>query len=173
WNTLGVAHYRSEEWEAAIQALEECEKLAAGKYFACNAFFLAMCHHQLGDTATARDYYDRAVRWWRGNQEKLSAQQQQELKAFGAEAEALLAKKTQGPVGRFCSPSGKTGGFAKHPAGEAITKSGRRVLTAKQAPAGPAPPRRSVCAPATVSHSILLRTEGDFTMRLKKQSALR
>src|SRR5262249_49550320 len=95
WNTLGVAHYRSEEWEAAIQALEECEKLAPGKYFGCHAFFLAMCHHQLGDTAKARDHYDRAVRWCRGNEEKLSAQQQQELKAFRAEAEALLAKKSQ------------------------------------------------------------------------------
>jgi quercetin dioxygenase-like cupin family protein len=30
-------------------------------------------------------------------------------------------------------------------------KRGRRVLAAKQAPAGPAPPRRSVCAPGTMS----------------------
>jgi eukaryotic-like serine/threonine-protein kinase len=97
WNTLGIAHYRAREWRAAIEALEEAEKRAPGKYFGFNAFFLAMCHHQLGDPARARDHYDRAVRWAQENQGKLSAQQQQELKAFRAEAEALLKAPPPGP----------------------------------------------------------------------------
>jgi tetratricopeptide (TPR) repeat protein len=82
WTTLGVAHYRLGAWAAAIQALEEAEKLAPGKHLGFNAFFLAMCHHQLDDTARARAQYDRAVRWGQENQGKLLGAQQQELKAF-------------------------------------------------------------------------------------------
>jgi serine/threonine protein kinase/WD40 repeat protein/tetratricopeptide (TPR) repeat protein len=88
--TLGVASYRAREWQAAVQALDEAEKLAPGKYLGVNAFFLAMCHQQLGDTARARDDYDRAVRWCQENQGKLSGTQQQELRAFRLEVEALL-----------------------------------------------------------------------------------
>src|SRR5262249_7045031 len=40
WNTLGIAHYRSGEWDAAVNALEESEKLEPGKYLGFNAFFL-------------------------------------------------------------------------------------------------------------------------------------
>jgi tetratricopeptide (TPR) repeat protein len=87
WNTLGVAHYRAGEWEAAIKALEEAETLAPAKYFGFNALFLAMCHHQLGDSVKAKDYYDRAVLWCQENQGKLSAAHQEELKRFRAEAE--------------------------------------------------------------------------------------
>jgi serine/threonine protein kinase/WD40 repeat protein/Tfp pilus assembly protein PilF len=97
WNTLGVAHYRLGQWEAAIQALLEAEELAPGKYFSFNAFFLAMCHHQLGDPVKAKDHYDRAVRWCQENQAKLSANWQQELKAFRAEAAASLGVPLSGP----------------------------------------------------------------------------
>ncbi len=90
WNTLGVAHYRAGEWEAAIKALEESERLAPGKHFSFNAFFLAMCHHQLGDPARAKDYYDRAVLWCQENQSKLPAAHQEELKRFRAEAEEFV-----------------------------------------------------------------------------------
>jgi WD40 repeat protein/tetratricopeptide (TPR) repeat protein len=97
WNTLGVAHYRAGDWKTAIQALEEAEKLAPGKEFSFNAFFLAMCYQQLGDAARAQDYYERAVRWCQENQGKLSAAQQQELKVFRAEAEDVLKTPPSGP----------------------------------------------------------------------------
>jgi tetratricopeptide (TPR) repeat protein len=90
WNTLGVAHYRAGEWQAAIPALEQAEKLAPGKYLGFNALFLAMSHHHLGDPAKARDHYDRAVRWCQESEARLPADLQQELKAFRAEAEAVL-----------------------------------------------------------------------------------
>jgi WD40 repeat protein/tetratricopeptide (TPR) repeat protein len=96
WNTLGVAYYRAREWKAAVQALEDSEKLAPGKYLGLNAFFLALCHQQLGDPTRARDYYDRAVRWWQESQGKLSARQQEELKYFRVEAEALLSASRPG-----------------------------------------------------------------------------
>jgi serine/threonine protein kinase/WD40 repeat protein/Tfp pilus assembly protein PilF len=97
WNTLGVAYYRAREWTAAIKALEEAERLAPGKHLGFNAFFLAMCHQQLGDAAKARDLYDRAVRWCQETQGAQSAAQQQELQAFRAEAEALVKPPPAGP----------------------------------------------------------------------------
>jgi eukaryotic-like serine/threonine-protein kinase len=99
WNTRGTAHYRAGEWEAAIRALEESQKLEPDKLLGFNAFILAMCHHQLGDALKAKEYYDRAVRWCEENQGKLSEQQQQELKAFRAEAEALLRVPPRSPAG--------------------------------------------------------------------------
>src|SRR5262249_38924976 len=90
WNTLGAAHYRTGEWHDAVKALEEAERLAPDKYFGFNAYFLAMCHNQLGDIAKAKDYFDRAVRWCQENQGKLSATYYQELEAFRSEAESLL-----------------------------------------------------------------------------------
>jgi len=95
WNTLGIAHYRSGEWEAALKALEQSEKLEPGKYLGFNAFFLAMCQHQLGDSLKAKDDYGRAVRWCDESQAKLSAQQQQELRAFRAEVEALFKAESR------------------------------------------------------------------------------
>ena len=90
WNTLGVAHYRLGEWEAAVRALEESERLEPGKRVGVNGYFLAMCHHRLGDPVKARDHYDRASRWAQENQGTLPVTQQQELKTFHDEARALL-----------------------------------------------------------------------------------
>jgi tetratricopeptide (TPR) repeat protein len=97
WNTLGVAHYRSGEWPAALLALEKAETLAPGKNFGFNGFLLAMCHHQLGDPAKAKDHYDRAVRWRPEDPDNLDSAQQQELKTLHAEAEALLKRPRHGP----------------------------------------------------------------------------
>jgi tetratricopeptide (TPR) repeat protein len=97
WNTLGVVHYRLGEWEAALKALEEAEKLSPGKSFGSNAYFLAMCHHQLGHPAKARDYYDRVVRWRQADPENPDAARKQALEAFHAEAEALLKRPRHGP----------------------------------------------------------------------------
>jgi serine/threonine protein kinase/WD40 repeat protein/tetratricopeptide (TPR) repeat protein len=96
WNTLGVAHYRLGEWEAAVRALEQSERLEPGKLFGVNGFFLALCYHRLGDPVKARDYYDRAVRWYQANEAELQAEQRQELDAFRAEAAARL-KVATGP----------------------------------------------------------------------------
>jgi tetratricopeptide (TPR) repeat protein len=97
WNTLGVAHYRLGEWAAALEALEEAAKRAPGPCFGSNAFFLAMCHHQLGHPAKAKDHYDRAVRWSQEDPDNLASAQQRELQAFHAEAEALLKRPRHGP----------------------------------------------------------------------------
>jgi tetratricopeptide (TPR) repeat protein len=56
---LGMAHYRQGEWKTALSRLDEA--IAAGA--ANNRVFLfkAMCHQQLGDSETARLYYQEAM----------------------------------------------------------------------------------------------------------------
>jgi tetratricopeptide (TPR) repeat protein/serine/threonine protein kinase len=91
WNTLGVAHYRVRDWKAAIEALNKSMELRRGGD-AFDWFFLAMTHWQLGEKQTAREWYDRAVKWTEASQPA-----NQELRRFWAEAEKLLAAAKQPP----------------------------------------------------------------------------
>jgi tetratricopeptide (TPR) repeat protein len=95
-NTLGVALYRNEKRKEAVAALEKSLAAGKGKSDAFDLFFLAMCHHRLGDAARAKDCCDRAAKWFREQRGKLPAGWTAELSDFQSEAEALLA----GPVGR-------------------------------------------------------------------------
>jgi Flp pilus assembly protein TadD len=90
WNTLGAAHYRVEEWKAAIEALEKSRQLVREAELSFDAFFLAMAHWQLGAKTEARTHYDQAVRWMEKNDP-----QNEELRRFRAEAEELLRIEKQ------------------------------------------------------------------------------
>ncbi len=85
WNTLGVAHYRAGDWNAAVAALEKSHDLLGGKGLSFNAFFLAMAQWHLGNKDEARQWYGRAVAWMDKN-----AAQKEELRRFRAEASELL-----------------------------------------------------------------------------------
>ncbi len=65
-NALGVALYRTGQFEKAIATLER--SLTAGhiRIDGMDLFFLAMAHHRLGHRAEARAAFDSAVRWLRG-----------------------------------------------------------------------------------------------------------
>jgi uncharacterized protein HemY len=97
-NTLGVAQYRNNLFNEAVATLEKSLVLCNGKSDGYDLFFLAMCHQKLGDRDKARDYFGRAVRWWR-EQKDLPARDIQELHAFQAEAEECL-KTTPRPLTR-------------------------------------------------------------------------
>jgi tetratricopeptide (TPR) repeat protein len=87
-HTLGVAHYRLGQYKEAAEALERGVKNNKGQATAFDLYFLAMCHHHLGDAAKAKDCYDRGIAWQK--QAKLTPQQADELNAFRAEVETLL-----------------------------------------------------------------------------------
>jgi len=89
-NTLGVALYRAGQYAEAIPTLERSLTAGEGQSDAFDLFFLAMARHRLGQTVQARDAFDRALHWWR-DQKPLPDPDAQELAAFRAEAEAVLA----------------------------------------------------------------------------------
>jgi Flp pilus assembly protein TadD len=97
-NTLGIAYFRTGRMSEAIAALEQSLTGAAGQLDAANLYFLALCHHQKGDSARARDCLSRA-KFWHDQQRRTDAQEQprelerleaQELDRFRKEAESIV-----------------------------------------------------------------------------------
>ena len=84
---LGVAHYRTGNWKAAIPALEKFVQLSGGGD-ASGWFFLAMAHWQLGNKTEARRWYDKAVEWTNRLEKS-----DEELNRFQKEAADLLGVK--------------------------------------------------------------------------------
>ncbi len=93
WNTLGVAHYRARDYRAAVAALKKSDELGHGREFGFNAFFLALCHWQLGERDEARRWFDDAVRWMTDKRPN-----DEDLRRFRAEAEALVRPGGQEPA---------------------------------------------------------------------------
>jgi eukaryotic-like serine/threonine-protein kinase len=83
-NTLGAAHYRASDWQAAVNTLNKSMELRNGGD-SYDWFFLAMAHWQLSNKDEARKLYDRAVQWMDENDAK-----NEELRRFRAEAAELL-----------------------------------------------------------------------------------
>lgn len=92
-NTLGVAYYRAGRYKEAVAALETSLRTSGGASDGFDLFFLAMCHQRLGDTAAAKQSFDRAIEWCSRREAQLPPEHQQELQAFRAEAEAVLTGK--------------------------------------------------------------------------------
>ncbi|MGH7173210.1 MAG: protein kinase domain-containing protein [Gemmataceae bacterium] len=91
-NTLGVAVYRTAQFADAIPVLERSLREQKGQTDAFDLFFLAMCHHRLGDAAKARDCRERGKQWFQMHKGRLPAAWVEELTAFQAEADAVLAQ---------------------------------------------------------------------------------
>jgi tetratricopeptide (TPR) repeat protein len=90
-NTLGVALYRNGKFAEAVPVLERSLREQEGQADAFDLFFLAMCHHRLGDATKAKDCRDRAADWFQKHKSQLAGSGWlQELTEFQAEAEQLL-----------------------------------------------------------------------------------
>jgi serine/threonine protein kinase/Tfp pilus assembly protein PilF len=82
-NTLGVAAYRSRDWETAARVLQQSITFTGGG--AHDLFFLAMTYWQQGNKKDAREFYARAVAWTEKNKPDDA-----ELRRFRAEAGELI-----------------------------------------------------------------------------------
>jgi hypothetical protein len=89
-----VAHYRAEDWKAAVADLDKSVELGRGGD-AVDWLFLAMAHRRLGHAPEARKWYDRAVDWLDQNRAVLARDpyHAQELFRFRSEAEEVLGLK--------------------------------------------------------------------------------
>jgi tetratricopeptide (TPR) repeat protein len=86
WNTLGLAHDLTGDWDSAIRSLENAMELRSGGD-ASDWFILALTHGRKGHKGQARRWYDKAVAWMEKNKTK-----DDQLQRFRDEAAALLGK---------------------------------------------------------------------------------
>jgi len=89
---LGVALYRTGKFADAVPVLERSLREGKGQADAFDLFFLAMCHHRLGDAVKAKDFRGRGVSWLQAHQGKISTEWVQQLNVFQAECDAVLAQ---------------------------------------------------------------------------------
>jgi tetratricopeptide (TPR) repeat protein/tRNA A-37 threonylcarbamoyl transferase component Bud32 len=94
WNTLGVAHYRAGNWQAAVDALKQSTRLRQGGD-AFDWLFLAMAHRKLGRHDEAGQAYDRAVQWLEKNPQATAKHlpRAETLRHLRSEAEEVLELK--------------------------------------------------------------------------------
>jgi serine/threonine protein kinase/WD40 repeat protein/Tfp pilus assembly protein PilF len=92
-NTLGVVYLRLGRYQDALRAFENSIKRQKPKYAAYNLYFMAMCHHRLGNKEKAADYFKRALLSDEQNDMTFTAGERAELRAFRAEAEKMLDPK--------------------------------------------------------------------------------
>jgi tetratricopeptide (TPR) repeat protein len=93
--TLGIAQYRVEQYQEAIETLQTSAelKLRHGVDIPRNLLFTAMAHWQLDQKDEALESYDKAIAWKTANDVKLKADA--ELKNVFAEAAKLMAADTE------------------------------------------------------------------------------
>jgi tetratricopeptide (TPR) repeat protein len=100
WNTLGVAYYRDGDHKAAVEVLNQALQLRSGGD-SYDWFFLAMAHWKLGNRDDARHWMAKGVEWL-----QLHATENEELRRFEAEAQALLSDSKNPTPSLETSPSG-------------------------------------------------------------------
>jgi uncharacterized protein HemY len=61
-NALGLAYYRTADWQASLASFDKAMALRNGGD-GSDWCFVAMAHWQLGHHEEARQWYDRAVEW--------------------------------------------------------------------------------------------------------------
>ena len=92
WGTLGIAHFRAEQWSEALTAFQQAAKLRDGGD-SLDHFHLAMVYGRLGETQQARLWYDRGAEWMENNDPDNG-----ELKQLRAAAAELLGIKESSPA---------------------------------------------------------------------------
>lgn len=93
WSTLGLAHYRAGDAQAAVDALTRSMTLRPGEVV--DWLFLAMAQQKLGHRDEARKWYDQAVQWLDKHATALAQDpsQAEEFRRLRTEAEEVLGLK--------------------------------------------------------------------------------
>ena len=92
-NTLGVALYRAEQWQEAIDTLQKSIELGADVPH--NWLFIAMAHWQLDQKDKAKQWYDKSLAWQTANAD--AAKADAELQGFFTEAANLMPADAEEP----------------------------------------------------------------------------
>jgi tetratricopeptide (TPR) repeat protein len=94
WGTLGVAHYRTGDWKAAVAAFDKSREMSKS-IDPSERLFYAMAQHKLGNSDESRRAFDQAVQWMQMNKSLLEKDWAlaNELRRFRSEAEELLELK--------------------------------------------------------------------------------
>jgi serine/threonine protein kinase/WD40 repeat protein len=90
-NTLGVAYYRLERWQEAIDTFNKAFKVGLDHSKLWDLFFLAMCHHRLGHCAEASRLYKEGIAL-RAACSDFTPGEQAELDEIQAEAKVILSQ---------------------------------------------------------------------------------
>jgi WD40 repeat protein/tetratricopeptide (TPR) repeat protein/tRNA A-37 threonylcarbamoyl transferase component Bud32 len=88
-HTLGVALYRDGRYRDAVAELDRSLELGKGSVDAYCLYFLAMCHHRLGNAVRAKECLEGANRWVE-ERKQLAKEERDELRRFRTEAEHEL-----------------------------------------------------------------------------------
>jgi serine/threonine protein kinase/WD40 repeat protein len=91
-NTLGIAYYRAGRFHDAVRSLEACASGRSGESDAFDLYFLALSHHQLGETGKARAAWSQASAWHEQNRKALTSREAEELQGFRTEAEKVFGE---------------------------------------------------------------------------------
>jgi tetratricopeptide (TPR) repeat protein len=91
YTTLGIAYYRAGRFHDAVAELQKSLAGGAPECAAANLYFLALCHHRLGDESRAQDCLARAWDWQERQSGRLSEEDAAECKTFRTKAETALA----------------------------------------------------------------------------------
>jgi WD40 repeat protein/regulator of sirC expression with transglutaminase-like and TPR domain len=92
-NTMGVIYYRLGQYEQGVETLSKAVQANKQGGTACDYFFLAMAHWQLGHKDEARKGYDQAAQWMEKN--KPQGTLLEEFGRFRTEAEELMGIKNK------------------------------------------------------------------------------
>jgi tetratricopeptide (TPR) repeat protein len=91
WQLLAMAHYRVNDWMAAVAAAEKSRELRQGGD-GIDCLYLAMAHQKLGHHDQARRAYEQALRWLERNKNALAKDKflVDHYRRLRAEAEELI-----------------------------------------------------------------------------------
>jgi tetratricopeptide (TPR) repeat protein len=98
-NTLGLAYYRTGQWGAAVDTLQDAIAANSEGANAYDLFFLALRYSKLGQPDKARDHFARALRWISA-QGDLAPLAVDRLDSFRREAAEVLGSALPEPEGR-------------------------------------------------------------------------